>query len=150
MRIKGINRSSSYIYIPIFAITEDGKVLNSSGLISELLEEEWVDCTQFDLPEEKWFAWDEGQIVRWPKDKEWDWRTEKAKEIISNINQHGNPEIKLKWVSDAAKLCSINLEEFIDKLKSTRKNNEDLITLFNNIKNTKKQEEAERRERPAS
>jgi hypothetical protein len=89
----------------------------------------WVNCDPFELPEGKWFGISGGLIVRFPAEKEHDWRVKKATELVESGVE--DPVVLYQNAQNAAYLLNINLNEFLKQLRSLSQDpNEDLTNLY--------------------
>lgn len=128
--------------VPDFAVDKDRNKItrNSREEISET--DKFLNCVEFDLPDDKWFAYDNGIIVRFPKDKEWDWRTKRAQEIVYNVstypNKYKSSNDRLIALESSAHLCGFSLQELISRLETAKRDGEDLVDVFKRVKNETK------------
>lgn len=129
------------VVIPDFCITEDKNKLSKDGSLEPSLDNLFSECTNFELSDDKWFAYDNGLIVRFPKSKEWDWRTKKAEGIVSTVSRDpfsfNGPEARLLALETAAYLCGFSLAELIARLEKAKNDGEDLVDTFNRVKDDK-------------
>ena len=92
----------------------------------------------FELDDSKWFAIESGQIIRFPREREWDWRTKRAREIVTSLSSGPlrlkESEEKLSWLEAAAALCGFSIIELVSRLNQAKLDGEDLVTVFNRIK----------------
>lgn len=128
------------VFIPDFYESDTSEVVYKEDSHSASLQ-----CSRheafFELDHDKWFAYDDGQIIRFPKEREWEWRCNKAKSMVISLNNHtpfNGPEHKLKVLENAAYLCGFSLIDLIDRLESARQENESLSDVFKRVHKDKK------------
>lgn len=131
-------------YVPNYCIDEHGNKLSIQYPV-DIPNSIEVDATKpFELPDGKWFGMDEGIIERFPIDKEWDWRILKAQNKIKDMMS--DPEVfsdslkQINIMESCAKLCGINLPEFVQLLHKASLDGEDLEVTFNRIKDEQRKE----------
>ncbi len=118
------------VIVPDAALTESEEVVFKED---ELESYSFTECTRFELPKDKWFAIDDGLIVRFPKDKEWEWRIRRAKELFEKVHLDSDPHQKLTLLNNVAYLCGFSLAALVERLKMHGNNNEDLMDTFKRI-----------------
>ena len=145
MIVKGLERSHHTIFVPDFAINGEGQKVAKSGEIFSVEEgklECAQECKEFELPDDKWFAVADSIIIRFPKDKEWVWRVQRAQEMVGRVSTNpgsfSGPEDRISALKNAAYLCGFSLDELVERLKEARNNNEDLVAVFKRIKESEK------------
>lgn len=122
------------IYVPDYALNDDGV---TSFKYDSIELSSLIESVPFELDTDKWFVYYDGQIVRFPKDKEWDWRCKKAEEIVSLVSKNPlvfkGPEDRLAALENAAYLSGFNLADLVDKLNKARQDNESISDVFKRI-----------------
>ena len=130
MIINKYGPSSKYpVLVPDYASGEKNLVWKDKPGESSTFQ----TCEPFDLPEDKWFALDIDKIIRFPKDKEWTWRTQRAVSLIKDLNNVSDPYGKLTHLENAAYLCGFSLTQLVDRLKEHASPHEDLTDTFARI-----------------
>lgn len=129
MIVKGCSESYYQTYIPDTLILLDDSVIGRDGSPTHL--KVFRELEPFELPEDKWFAIDDGVVVRFPKSREWDWRTKKAIELISVQDPH--PERALQRAESAAGLVGSDLPKIIELITEAKKNKESLESVVKRL-----------------
>lgn len=91
------------------------------------------ECIDFELPPDKWFALDNGTIVRFPKSKEWAWRTSRSEKIVQTISEIQDPMDRIYALRNAAYLCGFSLEDLVSRLQSSSVKGEDILDTFKRL-----------------
>jgi hypothetical protein len=138
--IIGYGPPLSYLcYVPDYAVDSNQLKIDKEGTCGPIAEDKYTESPEFDLPDSKWFAFDHGNVVRFPKDKEWDWRTRRAQEIVKIISTnpgfYKNAEERMLALESSAMLCGFNLIDLVSRLEKARQDNESLEDVFKRIKN---------------
>lgn len=90
----------------------------------------WNNCDPFELPEGKWFGVSNGLIIRFPAEREHDWRVKKATELVESGVE--DPVVMYQNAQNAAYLLNVNLNELLKHLRSLSQDpDEDLSSLYN-------------------
>lgn len=85
-----------------------------------------------ELDEKKWIAIDGPNVVRFPIEKEWEWRSKRAVEFLQSIPN--DPKQKVEHLECVASLVGINLPELVSILNKNRSSGENLIDTFKRLK----------------
>lgn len=123
---------TSYCILPHYTVGVAFAAMDSElGLISHSPIPEsaqWINCKEFECPEDKWFGINGSLIVRFPKSRENDWRVKMATEIVSAGTT--DPVVMYKNAQNAAHLIGMDLNEFLKELRKLSQDpNESLSTL---------------------
>lgn len=118
------------VIIPEAALTESEDVVFKDNVIEN---PHFKECTRFELSEDKWFAIDHDLVVRFPKEKEWEWRTRRAKTLFEEMKADLDPQHKLSILNNVAYLCGFSLASLVERLQTHATNDEDLLDTFKRI-----------------
>ena len=138
--VTGFGPSSTFfVFIPDFVVIDKSHIIKKDGEVAPLDGASFTSFPEFELPDNKWVAYDHGSIIRFPKDKEWEWRSKKALDIVkiisTNPSTYANPEQRMCALESSAHLCGFSLVDLVQRLEEARKGSESLDDVFKRIKN---------------
>lgn len=131
--ISGYGPKSIYaIHVPEYAKSDDIIVNKNKNQVSA---HDICECTNFELESDKWFAIDEGQIVRFPLNREMEWRANKARELVNRTESDASlrADQRISMLENSANLCYFELVDLIDKIEEAKSKNESMKDLFKRI-----------------
>lgn len=140
MKVKSFSPSINLIvHVPELIQDENGEWFNKTG--EKVLAPETFSPVSSDLEIEpgKWFGVDNMYksvtYIRFPKDREMEWRARKAKEIVIGLDKTLGPYEKLEIIEAAAALIGSDVETLVSKIQTLKANpNESLVDVINRIK----------------
>ncbi len=130
--IKSFPSSSFEYYVPEYATTNNGTTVYRKSHVIPVSGPtlDW----EFELPEDRWFCYEKGRIVRFKKAQEDEYRLSVAKQL-SEMATTLEPDKALKLYENAAHLIYVTLPELVAFLKSNAQSNESLADAFSRLKN---------------
>jgi uncharacterized protein (DUF1684 family) len=117
------------VHVPDAAVTATGSI-NRGGYTDPVAGA--VDLPEFELDEGKWFAVDGGTVVRFPADREWEWRTRRAVELVGSAAALP-PEAQIGVLANAAALVGSDLHALVSRLREAAQAGEDLAATFKRV-----------------
>ncbi len=118
------------VYVPDFAVADDGTKSLRDGKAGGTAA--GPPPGPFDLPDGSWFAVDGLSVVRFPREREWDWRSRRAKEIVESLPQ--DPDELSDALHSAAGLAGVDLPGLITRLRDAAVAGEDLADVFKRLR----------------
>lgn len=132
MKISGYYPASEHkVFVPSHAVGEDGTSVRGPDRDEAEMNSVVHLGFTFELTDGKWFALDDGVIVRFPATREWEWRAKRAEQIVMGIS--GSPEEKLANLRCAADLMGVDLPGLKKRLEEARESGEDLSSTFKRL-----------------